>query len=143
MGRPSRVVRSARDRWFKARRYTPVLERLFVAVRRTFCEHHFDNFESFLKGLSEVCTMVANADPSVEMKIVEFFPCEGRVTQRIWQNFKKWLKTDMGNHIREVCQPWCQYACQTMMVCDDCRGGEPILIESESDEDDQSEEGGS
>ncbi|KAF5189736.1 hypothetical protein FRX31_020679 [Thalictrum thalictroides] len=106
MGRPKRVVRSAHDRWFKARRYTPVLERLFAAVRRTFCEHHFDNFEGFLKGLSEVCTMVANVDPSVEMKIVVFFPHEGR----------------------------------TMMVCEECRGGEPKVIESESDDD---KEGGS
>ncbi|KAF5180019.1 hypothetical protein FRX31_030394 [Thalictrum thalictroides] len=140
MGRPKRAVRSARDRWFRARRYTPVLERLFAAVRRTFCERHFDSFEGFLQGLSGVCTMVANADPSVEMKIAEFFPRDGRVTQVLWHNFRRWLKTDMGHPIRDDCLPWCQYACQTMMICEECRGGEPIEIDSESDADD---EGGS
>ncbi|KAF5184076.1 hypothetical protein FRX31_026337 [Thalictrum thalictroides] len=33
MGRPSRAVRSARDRWFRQKRFNPVLARLFAAVR--------------------------------------------------------------------------------------------------------------
>ncbi|KAF5191362.1 hypothetical protein FRX31_019052 [Thalictrum thalictroides] len=133
MGRPSRRVRSARDRWFKARRFTPVLERLYAAVRRTLCNQHFDKFHSFLGGLSEVCTMVAEADPSIEGEIAAYFPDSERVTQQLWKNFKGWLKSDMGEPIRGVCLQWCRYARHVQLICDDCRGAEPIMVDFESD----------
>ncbi|KAF5183005.1 hypothetical protein FRX31_027408 [Thalictrum thalictroides] len=82
MGRPRRAVRSARDKWFKARRYTPVLERLFAVVRRTFCEHHFDQFQSFRDGMNRFCTMVAEADPSIEVEISAFFPNSDRFQEQ-------------------------------------------------------------
>ncbi|KAF5194764.1 hypothetical protein FRX31_015645, partial [Thalictrum thalictroides] len=53
MRRSRRAVRSARDRWFRHKRFNPVLERLFAPVRRTMCEHHYDQFESFRHGLVE------------------------------------------------------------------------------------------
>ncbi|KAF5190219.1 hypothetical protein FRX31_020197 [Thalictrum thalictroides] len=143
MGRPKRAVRSARDRWFRQKKFNPVLSRLFAAVRRTLCDRHYDQFESFRYGLVEVCNMIAVADPSIEEKFAEFFPDEGRVTQGIWLSFRKWLKTDPGVPFSENCLPWCQDVKKMMLECDECRGGEPILIDSDDEDEGSSDSGGS
>ncbi|KAF5201372.1 hypothetical protein FRX31_009039 [Thalictrum thalictroides] len=69
--------------------------------------------------------MVVEADPSVEDEIGTFFPPDGRVTQQKWK--------DMGEPVRGVCLPWCHYASHAQLICDHCRGEEPILVDSESE----------
>ncbi|KAF5207301.1 hypothetical protein FRX31_003107 [Thalictrum thalictroides] len=106
-------------RWARARRFTSVMERLFASMRRSMFERHFDNFQSFRDdGLHEFCTLVAEAEPSIEIEITNFFPqFPARITQEKWKDFKPWLNSDMGEPVRDIRLPWSRYGRYTQQIC--------------------------
>ncbi|KAF5184105.1 hypothetical protein FRX31_026308 [Thalictrum thalictroides] len=143
MARPRRQVRSARERWAKEKRFNRVMIRLTACVGRSLCEHHFARFQSFGDGVVDFSTLVSEAEPVVEIEISEFFPeAPLRITQETLQNFKNWLKSDMGEPVRSLCKPWYQYIRQSHLICDGCRGEAAFMIDSgsEIEDDDDADE---
>ncbi|KAF5196491.1 hypothetical protein FRX31_013922 [Thalictrum thalictroides] len=125
MGRVRRQVQAARERWVRERRdrrFTSIVGRFFSSVRRSMCEKHLDEFQSFRDGLHEVSTLITDAEPHVEELVFAFFPPNpARIRVETWREFAAWLRSDMGEPIREVCIPWCQFGIENQRKCKACR----------------------
>ncbi|KAF5187962.1 hypothetical protein FRX31_022450 [Thalictrum thalictroides] len=110
------------------------MDRIHTSIERSLCEQHFGEFPNLEASLKDVCSLVSEADAIVEEEIGAFFPpCPQHITQDLWQGFKIWLKSDMGWPIRSICKPWYEYVRHSQIICDYCRGGAVIVVDSGSE----------
>ncbi|KAF5184492.1 Always early [Thalictrum thalictroides] len=93
---------------------------------------------SLKDGIEEFSTMVSEADPVVANEVANLFPdFPEKMTQQRWKNFRAWVNSEMGEPICSICRPWCEEIRQIHLVCRECRGEDAILVDFDSNMEDE------
>ncbi|KAF5203798.1 hypothetical protein FRX31_006608 [Thalictrum thalictroides] len=99
------------------RRAAHIIGRLYGAIRRSTCEHHFNEFHPFHIKLSEVAWGVARSDSEMQKQLLTLFlVAPQRIDETTWVKFDSWLKTEIAASIKNVCIQWQYYGRNTFAM---------------------------